>query len=245
MFCNHYQYIHIRSRSQLQSTLKLLHSKPPWARHGHPHKPLYKNRTTTLTHQTCLHLFFFFLTGTAVANPAWVCKHKVCATVWALRVKSNCPKAHTVKYFIQTNFFSFIFAPRRSQMEIFLLTASSLSISLTLLLHRDFGQVQTVGIFGISHHRWPRALALQRVQDEHEEIQEEYSGSLSLSYTQNQLKEQPASLGKTVRVNISVSIESRCSLRRPFPHQSALVWGFVALFHCWGPPRTLTAGPWS
>lgn len=70
MFRNHYQYIQIRSRSQLHSTLKLLHSKPLWACHGHPHKPLYKNRTTTLTHQTSLHLFFFFLTGTAVANPS-------------------------------------------------------------------------------------------------------------------------------------------------------------------------------
>ena len=67
-----------------------------------------------------------------------------------------------------------MFAPLRSQMESFPLTASppylylSISIALTRPLLRDFGQVRTVGIFGISPHHWPKALALQRVQDEHE-----------------------------------------------------------------------------
>lgn len=40
-------------------TLKLLHSKPLRARHGHPLEPLYKNRTR-LAHHTSLYAFFLF-----------------------------------------------------------------------------------------------------------------------------------------------------------------------------------------
>lgn len=54
-----------------------------------------------------------------------------------------------------------------------------------------------------------------------------------------------ASSREAVRVSTSVSVESKCSFRQRFPHRSALVWGFVALFRCWGPPRTPAADPWS
>lgn len=94
----------------------------------------------------------------------------------------------------------------------------------------------TVGIFGISHHHWPRAVALQRVQNEHEEIEEEHSSSHDPNSSNSNF------LSWCERNSES---ESKRSLKQRFPHQLTLVWGFVALFHCWGPPQTPAADPWS
>lgn len=163
--------------------------------------------------------YFSFFFGQALP---WPTSPANCVLVWALRVS---PKH--IEYLFQMDLLS---------------PFCDCKASLAHLLLRDIGQVQTVGIFGISHHHWPTTVALQRVQNEHEEIQGGNAAALTVHASSN--SSSPLK-NITVRESTSASIESTRLSKQRFPHQSASAWGFVVLSRCWGPPRTQEADPWS
>lgn len=212
---NHYRYIHIRSRSQLHSTLKLLHSKPLWARHGHPHKPLYKNRTTTLTHHTSRHLFFLFVlffwqalpwpTPPESANINSVPQCELKEFLFSVIAPKH------IEYLFQTDFlFPHVCSSvvtngklptdRCTSLSLYLYNSSSPLGLRPGPNSRDFWHftsplTQSFGTPESPRWAWGDSRRKQWL-------------SLSLSHTPNQLTEQPASLEKTVRVSSSVGIKS-------------------------------------
>lgn len=148
-----------------------------------------------------------------------------------------------------------MFAPLRSQMESFPLTASHLSLSLykSFYLYRSntssppglrpgpnsrdfwhFSSPLTQSFGTLESPRWAWGDSRRN------------TAALTRS-TKPGLQRQPVSLEKTKQWEwvTSVSVEVFFFFKQRFQHQSALAWGFVALFRCWGPPRTPTAGPWS